>query len=161
MIGSETAQVFAEHPRTAGRVSQMMDSRGRLEINLVTCVTPSVRKFRFKIIGDPHESLVKTANFEGDVAAYGKISCHKLFDPSRPNACKGVVVDARKINACLPTLDDAVSHQAGIGQLVSIGVGLNKPWFRKHIIVDEQYDLAPRLNEAAVHGTWNQRLRQV
>src|SRR5262245_26638662 len=107
MIGSETAQMFAEHPRTAGRDSQMMNSRGRFKINLVICVTPSVRKFRFKIIGDPHESLVKTANFEGDVAAYGKISCHKLFDPSRPTACKVKLVVARKINSFLPRLDDA------------------------------------------------------
>src|SRR5262249_55554311 len=137
MIGAETAQMFAERPRTAGRDPQMTDSRGRLEINLVTCVTPSVRKFRLKIIGDPHESLVKTANFEGDVAAYGKISCHKLFDPSRPTACKVELVVARKINSFLPRLDDATSHQVGVGQLVSIGVGLNKPRFRKHVIVEE------------------------
>ena len=146
MIGSETAQVFAEHPRTAGRDPQMMDSRGRLEINPVTRIAPPVRKFSFKIIGDPHESLVETANFEGDVAAYGKISCHKLFDPSRPTACKVELIVARKINSFLPRLDDATSHQAGIGLLVSIGVRLKKPWFRKDIVVEEQYDLALRLN---------------
>src|ERR1700720_2740310 len=105
MIRSETTQVFAEHPRTAGCDPPMMDRRGRLEINLVTCITPSVRKFSFKIIGDPHESLVKTANFEGDVATYGKISCHKLVDPSRPTACKVELIVARKINSFLPGLD--------------------------------------------------------
>src|SRR5262249_51961527 len=145
MVGSETAQMFAEHPRTAGRDSQMMNSRGRLKINPVTRIAPSIRKLSLKIIGDPHESLVKTANFEGDVAAYGKISGHKLFDPSRPTACKVELVVARKINSFLPRLDDATSHQAGIGLLVSIGVGLNKPRFRKDIVVEEQHDLAPRL----------------
>src|SRR5262245_5708282 len=146
MTGSETAQMLAEHPRTAGRGPQMMDSRGRFKKNSLTRIAPAVCKLSFKIIRHSHESLVETANFEGDVAAYRKISCHKLFDPSRPTVCKVELVVARKINSFLPRLDDATSHQAGIGQLVSIGVGLNKPWFRKHIIVEEQYDLAPRLN---------------
>ena len=146
MIGSETAQVFAEHPRTADRDPQMTDSGGRLEINLVTGVTPSIREFSFKIIGDPHESLVKTANFEGDVAAYGKISCHKLFNPSRPTACKVELIVARKINSFLPGLDDAASHETRIRLLVSIDVGLDKPWFRKDVVVEKEHDLASRLN---------------
>src|SRR6516165_1037472 len=115
MIGAKTAQVFAEHPRTAGHDPQMMDSRGRLEINPVTRVAPPVRKLSFKIICDPHESLVETANFEGDVKAHGKISCHKLFDPGRPTARKVEPIVTRKINFFLPRLDDAASHQAGIG----------------------------------------------
>ena len=59
MIGAETAQVLAEHPRAAGRNPQMMDRRRRLKIDLVTRVTPSVREFSFEIIGDSHESLIK------------------------------------------------------------------------------------------------------
>src|SRR5262245_1325236 len=146
MTGSETAQVFAEHPRTAGRDPQMMDTRGRLEINPVTRVAPPVRKFSLKIISDSRESFVETANFEGGLAAYRKIPCHKLFDPSRPTACKVEFIVAQKINTFLPRLDDATSHQAGIGQLVSIGVGLNEPGFRKDIVVEKQYDFAPRLS---------------
>src|SRR5262245_4888561 len=45
----------------------------------------------------------------------------------------------------LPRLDDAASHEASIGLLVSIGMRLNKPWFRSDIVVEEQYDLVLRL----------------
>src|SRR5262245_49233299 len=131
MIGSKTAQMLAEHPRTAGCDLQMMNSRGRLKINLVTRIAPPIRKFSFKIIGDPHESLVEPANFEGDVAAYGKVSCHKLFDPSRPTGCKVELIVLRKINSFFPRLDDTTSHEAGIGPFVPIGVRLKKPRFRK------------------------------
>src|SRR5262245_47627600 len=127
MTGSETAQVFAEHPRTAGPDSQMMDSRCRLKINPVTRNATSVRNFSFKIIGYPHELLVETANFERDVAAYGEVSCHKVFDPSRSTGCKVELMVARKINSFLPRLDDATSHQAGIGLLVSISMRLKNP----------------------------------
>ena len=161
MIGAKTAQVFAEHPRTAGRHPQMMDACGRLEINSVARLAPSVRKFSFEIIGNPQEPLIEAANFEGDIATYRKIACHKLFDPSWPTARKVELSFMRKINSFLPRLDNATSHQAGIGLLVSICVCLKKPWFRKDIIIEEQYDLACRLYQAAVHGTWNQRLRQL
>src|SRR5262245_24988842 len=110
MIGPEVAQMFAEHPRTAGRDPQMMDNRGRFKINALTRITPPVRKFGFKIIGNPHKSFVETANFKRDVAAYGKISRHKLFDPSWSTACKVELIVARKINSFLPRLDDATSH---------------------------------------------------
>jgi hypothetical protein len=74
MIGAKTAQVFVEHPPTAGNDPQMMDSRSRLEINRMTRVAPPVRKFSFKIICDPHESLVKTANLEGDAEKFPAIN---------------------------------------------------------------------------------------
>src|SRR5262245_51982916 len=146
MVGSETTQMFAEHPRTASRDAQMMDSRGRFEINPVTCIPPPIRKLSFKIIGDSNESLVKTANFEGDIAPYRKISRHKLCDQSWPTACKVEPIVARKINSFLPRLDDAASHEARVGLLVSIGVRLNKPWFRSDIVVEEKHDLVLRLN---------------
>jgi hypothetical protein len=117
--------VFAEHSRPAGRHSQMMDSCPRLKINPVACFAPSVRKFSFEIIGHPNEALVETTNLKCDVAAYGEISCHKIFDPSRPTACKVEFTIAREINSYLPGLDDATSYQAGISLLMSIKVRLN------------------------------------
>src|SRR5262245_53210532 len=135
MIGSEAAQVLTEHPRTAGCDPQMMDSCGGLEINPVTRIAPPVSEFRFKIISNPHEPLVETADLEGNVAAYGKICSHELFDPSRPAACKVKFIVARKINSFLPRLDDATSHQVGIGLLMPIGVRLKKTWLRIDIVV--------------------------
>src|SRR5262245_21185897 len=110
MIGSKTAQVFAEHPRTTGRDPQMMNGRSGLKINPLARIGPPVRKLGFKIVGDPHESFVETTNFDGGVAAYGKISCHKLVDPSRSTTCKVEPTVARKINSFLPRLDDTTGH---------------------------------------------------
>src|SRR5436190_19738952 len=124
MIWPKGAQVFAEYPRTAGRDSQVMDACSRLEINPVAGFAQPVRKFGFEIIGNPQEPLVEAANFEGHFAAYGKISCHELLDPSRPTACKVELIVVRKINSFLPRLDYPTSHQAGPGLHVSIGVRL-------------------------------------
>src|SRR5262249_2637761 len=78
---------------------------------------------------------------------YRKISCHKLFNPSWPTACKVKLIVACKVIFSVPGLDNTTSYQVRLDLLVCVRVRLNKTRLRNNIVIEEQHNVVPGLYE--------------